>query len=101
MRFQPFTVAQHVHYLAGARFLGAAQGFLFQRGDPARLVTRRRVLINRLVMGDEVLFEIVDHGDGLLKGLFVAAVAHQNALCAEHLRHFGQHRGAAVGDDVI
>ena len=28
-------------------------------------------------------------------------MAHQNALCAEHLRHFGQHRGAAVGNHVI
>ena len=52
-------------------------------------------------MGDEVLFEVVHHGDGLLKGLFVAAVAHQNTLRAEHFRHFGQHRRAAVGNHVI
>ena len=99
--FQALAVAQHVNHLARARFLGTAQGFLFQRSDPARFVTRRRVLINRLIVGNEVLLEVVHHGNGLLKRRFVAAVAHQNTFRAEHLRHLGQHRRAAVGNHVV
>ncbi len=52
-------------------------------------------------MGDKIAFEIVDHVDGFAEGLPVAAAAHQNALGAEHLRHFGQYRGAAVGDHIV
>ncbi len=101
MRFQALAVAQNVNHLARARFLGAAEGFLFQRGDPSRFVTRRRVLINRLIVGNEVLLEVVHHGDGFFKRLLVAAVAHQNTFRTEHLRHLGQHRRAAVGDHIV
>ncbi len=52
-------------------------------------------------MGDKILLEVVDHAHGTGKGCFVAAAAHQDALRAKHLRHFGQHRGAAVGDHLV
>ncbi|XNM86176.1 hypothetical protein ACLK14_17355 [Escherichia coli] len=44
---------------------------------------------NRLVIGNKVLFEVVDHGDQFFKRCFVAAMVHQQLLCAKHLRHFG------------
>ena len=101
VNFQPLAVAQDVNHLAGARFLRAAQRFILKRSDTARLVARRRILVNRLVMGDKVLLEIIDHRHQLAEGLFVATVAHQQLLGAEHFRHFGQDGGAAVGNQII
>ncbi|CCJ77925.1 hypothetical protein BN135_2989 [Cronobacter muytjensii 530] len=98
---QTLAIAQHVHHLACPGLLGAAERFLFKRGDAPGFVARRRVFVNRLVVGDKVLFEVVHHGDGFLKRRFITAVAHQNTLRAEHLRYFGQHRGAAVGNHVV
>ena len=77
MDFQTFTVAQNVNHLAGTRFLRAAKRLIFQRRDTARFVTRRRVLVDRLVVGDKILFKIIDHGDQFAESLFVATVAHQ------------------------
>ena len=52
-------------------------------------------------MADEILFEAVDHPDGLLKDLLVLAAVHQEALGTEHLGHLGQHGGAAAGAQHI
>ena len=52
-------------------------------------------------MRNEVLFKVIHHGHQLVEGLFIAAVAHQQLLSAEHFRHFRQHGGATVGDQVI
>ncbi|MNS99523.1 hypothetical protein D3C72_1339290 [compost metagenome] len=98
---QPFAIFEHVHHLAVPGFLRAAERFLLQRGDPASFVARRRVFINRLVMGNKILFEIVDHADGLIERRTIAAAAHQDPFGAKHLWHFSQYRGAAVGDQVV
>ena len=52
-------------------------------------------------MSDKVLFKIINHRHQLAKRLFIATVAHQQLLGAEHFRHFGQHGGAAVGNQII
>ncbi len=99
--FQTLTVAQHVNHLAGPRFLGAAQRLLFQSRNAARFVTRRWVLVDRLIVSDKVLFEVVHHSDGFFKRGLIAAVAHQDLLGTKHLRHLGQHGSAAVTDHVV
>ncbi len=101
VRLQAFAVAQNVNHFAGPRFLGAAERFIFQGGNTARFVTRRWVLVDRLVMGNEVLLEVIDHRNQLAKSFFVTTVVHQQLLGAEHFRHFGQHRGAAVRNHVV
>eukprot|EP01083_Nonionella_stella_P236887 831544_1 len=52
-------------------------------------------------MGNKVLFEVVDHGDQFFKRCFVAAMVHQQLLCAKHLRHFGQYGSTAVSNHVV
>ena len=52
-------------------------------------------------MSDKVLFEIINHRHQLAKRLFIATVAHQQLLSAEHFRYFGQHGGAPVGNQII
>ncbi|MPN43966.1 hypothetical protein SDC9_191527 [bioreactor metagenome] len=99
--FQTLAVAQHVNHLTGTRFLRATQRLVFQRGDPTGFVTRRRVFVNRLIVGDKILLEVIDHGDQFAERFFVATVTHQQLLRPEHLRHFGQHGGAAVGNHVV
>ncbi len=79
----------------------AAQRFIFQRGDPARFVARRWILVNRLVVSNEVLLKVIDHGHQLAEGFFVTAVVHQQLLGTEHFRYFSQHGGAAVGNHVV
>ena len=101
MRLQAFAVAQYVHHLTGACFLRTAQRFIFQRGDTARFVARRWVLVDRLVVGNEVLLEVINHGDQLAERFFIAAVVHQQLLGAEHFRHFGQHCSSAVSNHVV
>ena len=101
VRLQAFAIAQYVHHLAGARFLRAAQRFVFQRGDTARFVARGWILVNRLVVSNKVLLKVIDHGNQLAKRFFVTAVVHQQLLGAEHFRHFGQHGGTAVGNHVV
>ena len=101
VHFQPLAVAQNVNHLAGARFLRTAQRLILKRSDAARFVARRWVLINRLVMSDKVLFEIINHRHQLAKRLFIATVAHQQLFGAEHFRYFGQHGGTAVSNQVV
>ena len=78
-----------------------AQRFIFQRGDTARFVARRWVLVDRLVVGNEVLLEVINHGDQLAERFFIAAVVHQQLLGAEHFRYFGQHGSTAVSNQVV
>ena len=101
MNLQALAVAQDIHHLAGTRFLSTAQRLIFQGGDPPGFVTRGRVFVNRLVVCDKVLLKVIDHGHQLVEGRFVTAVTHQQLFSTEHLRHFGQHGGAAVGDHIV
>ena len=101
MNLQALAVAQNIHHLAGARFLSTAQRLIFEGSDPSGLITRRGVFVNRLVVSNKVLLKVIDHGHQLVEGRFVAAVAHQQLFSAEHLRHFGQHGSAAVGDHIV
>ncbi|MMZ66000.1 hypothetical protein D1872_284520 [compost metagenome] len=78
---------QDVDDRCGARFLGAAERFVLQGADAARLVAGGRVLVDRLAVGQEVLLEIVDQGDDLLEDFPVLRAGHQHFLGAEHLGH--------------
>ena len=52
-------------------------------------------------MADEVFLEIVDEIDRLAEGRLILAAIHQDGLRAEHLRHLGQQRRAAVARQQI
>ena len=52
-------------------------------------------------MADEVVFKAVDHAHSLVKHLLADTAVHEEALCAEHLRHLCEHRGAAAGSHHI
>ena len=95
------AVVDDIHDRRGAALLHAAAGLVLQRRDAALLVARARVVVDDLIVADEVLFEAVDHPDGLLKDLLVLATVHQEALGTEHLGHLGQHGGAAAGAQHI
>ena len=89
------AVADDVHDGGGAALLDAAAALVFQRGDAALLVARRGIVVDHLIVADEVLLEAVDHLLSLDEDIAVDAAVHQEALGAEHLRHFGQDGGAA------
>ena len=89
------AVAQHAVERAGPALLHRAERLFLQRGQPARLVARRRVLEHRLLMLDEVGLEIVDDVDDALKRRLVPGARHQDALGAENFRDFAQDRLAA------
>ena len=95
------AVVDDIHDRRGAALLHAAAGLVLQRRNAALLVARARVVVDDLIVADEVLFEAVDHPDGLLKDLLVLAAVHQEALGTEHLGHLGQHSGAAAGAQHI
>lgn len=77
-----------------ARLLGTAKCFLLEGGDTAGLITWRGILANGLTMGEEVVLEVVDHRDGVLKKAFIGTTFHEDRLCTEHLGHFGKDCGA-------
>ena len=94
-------IAEDVDDLGGAALLDAAAGLVFQRRDAAGLVARARVLVDHLAVADKILLEVIDHADRFLEDLCVLAAGKQNVLRAEHLRNFGQDRGAAERDQSV
>lgn len=105
--FNSGVVFANLHVWREKKLLSKAFEVLHERQkellyrNPARLVTRRRILINRLVVSDKVLLEVIDHCHQFFKRLFIAAMAHQQLFCTEHFRHFRQHRRPAVGDNIV
>ena len=80
-----------------ARLLGAAESFLFEGRDTARLVAWAWILATRFTVREEVVLEVVDERDGLVEQLLVAATLHEDGLGTEHFRNFGEDGGATLG----
>src|SRR5207249_731856 len=77
--------------------------FLLGRSESSRLVSRRRILVDRLPVTCEVILEVVDHRYRVVEHRFVRGSIEQHLLGAEHLRNFGEdhasaHRGDAISD---
>ena len=86
---------------ASPALLHAAERLLRQRRDAARLVARRRVLVDGLVVAAEVGAEAVDHVDGVRGDVVAGRAVEQHLLGAEHLGHLGQQHGAARAREAV
>ena len=94
-------IVQNIDDLRGSALLDTAAGLVLQRRNAALFVARRRVLVNRLVVGDEILLEFIYHANGFIKYIFVQAAGEENVFRAEHFRNLGQNRGAAESDQSV
>ncbi len=94
-------VGKHIRNGRLTTLLNAATGLVLEGRDTALLVSRRRIIIDHLVVTDEVILEAVQHMGGLLKDFLIYTPSHQHALRTEHLRHLGQNRGATLSDDHV
>ena len=101
MVFHRLSVGKHALYRGGAGLLGAAEGFVLQGGDASFFVARRRILINALAVGGEIVFEIVDQLHGLPEQRLILAAVHEKGFRAEHFRNLGEDGGAALADEQI
>ena len=98
---QTVAILHHAADGSLAALLGAAQRLVLQRRDTSGLVAWAGVLTHRLTVREEILLEVIDHGYRLVEQPFRTAAVHQDGLGTEHLRHFGQHAGAALCHEPV
>ena len=98
---QTVTILHHTTDGCLTTFLCTAQGLVLKGGDSAGLVARTGVLAHRLTVREEILFEVIDHRDRLIEQLFRPTTVHQDRFSTKHLRHLGQHAGAALSHEPV
>ena len=94
--FETFAIHQHITHDRFSTLLGATQRFFFERGNTAGFISRRGILIYRLVICHKIGLEIVDEVHGLIEKFGRTATVHKNRLRTEHLGNFRQHRRSAL-----
>ena len=98
---QAFAIRKHAVHVALAALLGTSQSLVFQCGDAAGFVARRRIFTYRFAVREEVFFEVVYQFHRFFKQLFVTAAVHQDCFRTEHFGYFRQYARTALRNEEV
>ena len=98
---QAIAIFHHTTNWSLAALLGATKGLIFEGRNTTCLIAWGGVLAYRLAMRQEVVLEVIDHGNGLIKERLCFATVHENRLSTKHLGYLCEYRRTALGNEPI
>ena len=98
---QAIAIFHHATNRGTTTLLCTTQSLILKGRDTTSLVARTGILAYGFAVAQEILFEIINHRDGLLKELGRLATVHQNSLGTKHLWHLSQYAGTTLSHEPV